>query len=437
MKKIIMTILLLVAYQATAQKYILNGAEIFSKPTLATYQNVRIGTSFGWEADFTCGQFDFHQSIRQQLNNAADRLRTSIVSSVQGLMAALPELLLQRIRPDLYDMYQKLMVRAEADIRVAYQSCQAWKDAFDTSDKGVAEVFKEAASVEWEAQMTANDGDIWQAQQNINANSAERGIRWCDGNFRGGSSTEQLEPLRDAAIAGLNTMFGRTCTSEGTVANRSNQDSPIAKHFPDTESVKAYINEVLGDYVVKGKEKTVREGSIPQGLSGLIDERREELVELITNGVENSYFLNGIDLRKFDTYPGGPKITAEVIEAIRELEKGYQTLTINHLANELAAAYVIDKSLQMKKLLQAAKYVPELASSNFMNSIIDGATDSIDDQIGDIMFEKEIREKFYAQTAVDLIDSYNAARRGNSATVPTERDTQVIKDGGIIRGGGQ
>lgn len=439
---LIITLSILVSGSSFADKrYILNGAQPFSNPILTPYQHVRIGGSFGVQGAYSCGNFDFTSSIANQLSQAKDRLRTSIVSSVQGLLAALPELLLQRIRPDFYDLYQKLMVRAEADIRVAYQSCEAWKNAFSNTDKGTSEIMKEAISVDWNAQVTTNENDIWSAQKQVEENSAEKGIRWCDGNYRGGRDTEALEPLRDAAIAGYNTLMGRSCTNNTSLSNailksnKSTNENPITEHFPSPEDVKDFAVEVVGDYVFKASETNLREGSIPQGLNGLINLKQEEIKQKFIKGSENSFFLDGNELRKYVSYPGGPKITSEVLEALDEMETGVRNLTINNLSYELAGAHVIDKALNMKKILNASKYIPELKSSNFIQTTIDSALETIDQQIRDIMFEKELRETFYAETATNIVNDYHLKRRLNSNIIPKAKVKGSVKDGGIVNDG--
>ena len=442
MKSKLLILLLMITTVSISQEsdqkqrhYIINGSASFSEPVMFPESNVRIGASFNVSGAYSCGDFNFQNSIASQLSNAGQRLRTQIVGAVQGLIAALPEILLQRIRPDLYDLYQKLMIRAEADVRFAYQSCESWKRAFSDKDKGVTEVLKEAVAVDWEVQATTGGNDIWLANENADERKAEKGIKWCDGSYRGGKNTSPLEPTSDVAIAGFNIILRRSCTSNSrVVASKANQQvSGLLAYFPSVQTVKTFVYEVLGDYIFKANETGVREGSIPQGLEGLITLKQAEIEHLLTEAVQQPSAGQARDLLQLEIVPNGGKIVYEILEALSSMDSGIRALTIKSLSSELASQYVITKTLHMKKILKASKYIPEFKASNFITTTIDDALADLDQQMKDLMFEKQVRESFYSDTAGSIINRYVSERKEGTSLINNPNDNIKIRDGGVVR----
>lgn len=444
MKKILLTSLIiiyvnivnsqeLVSANANRYHYIINGSKSFSEPIIQPNSSLHLESSYSIGSKFSCGNFNFQSSIATQLSNAKERLRTQIVGAVQGLIAALPEILLQKIKPDLYDLYQKLMIRAEADIRFAYSSCESWKKAFREDNKGVSEIMKDAVDYDWSIEATSDTTDIYKAQQNVEENIGKNGIKWCNNEEKGGKNSKAFKPLRDVAIAGFNTLIGRNCTSENPVSRNklSSNNENLIKYFKDTSEVKEFALEVLGDYIFKIGENGIRDGNIPQGLQGLINLKMIEIKDLLLEAVKKPSQNGARNLMKKEIYLGAPKIEYETIEALSSMDVGIRNMAIDALSNELAAAFIITKALKFKKILKAAKYIPELKKIDFVESLINQSLADLDSQMKDLLFEKQVRESFYSQTAFSIINNYNNDRFIPNQIIRKE-NTLDVKDGGAV-----
>ena len=440
MKAAFSVFLLLISQTAQSQDdfyYRIGGAEPFSRPTIVPASNFRIRSNFEAGGAYHCGDFDFDASLAVQMANARDRLRTGVVNSVQSLFAALPELLLQRIRPDLYDLFQKLMVRAEADVRFAFQSCDDWLDASRESD-GVGKLFREAVSVNWQTEIQRNGQDIYQAQQNINRDPAGQGIRWCDGEFRAGSSGRPLQPVMESAIAGYNALIGRDCADRGRPPLEDiDADNPQARwqqlvqQFEAPADIEVFVREAVGDNVFRAGSADVGEGRPPQGLQGLVDRAFEEFYPI----VDQAAFLEAppySTATRAEFYPGGGRLTPDLLQALQTVEPGRRRILVERLSREISAAKVIDQALQARKALAAARTIPEIRSSDFVIGDIDRAMASFQQQIEELMFERTVRRTLVNDLAVLIIEDAKQQQRRNTSEIPSNVTPLNIEDGGVM-----
>ncbi|MEM7705450.1 MAG: hypothetical protein AAF358_07870 [Pseudomonadota bacterium] len=416
--------------------YRIGGAEPFSRPTVRPARNLRVGARFNAGVAYHCGNFDFDASLAAQMANARDRLRTGIVTSVQSLFAALPELLLQRIRPDLYDLFQKLMVRAEADVRFAFQSCDDWLEAGRESD-GLGKLFREAVSVNWETEIDRNGEDIYQAQRNINDNPAGRGIRWCDGQFRAGSSGEALNPVSDSAIAGYNALLGRRCNDRSEPVSNEPSDEPgaawaqLTQQFESPDDLEEFVHQALGDNAFQADTAAVGEGRVPQGLQGLLETAHYRDYNLIERAVFDDFAPHGPETYE-PFYAGGSRLTPDLISALRQIEPGRRRVLSARFAREVAAARVVDQALQVLKSLAAARTIPELRSSDFVVSEIDRAMADLKRQIEELMFERRVRQSLVTDLAQMILAEADAITTRNTDQVPANVSPLRVEDGGVI-----
>lgn len=440
MNKRIGAILLLVSSVAVGADdfyYRIGGAEPFSRPMIVPATNLTIGTTFSTGAAFHCGNFDFDASLAVQMANARERLRTGIVRSVEALFAALPELLLQRIRPDLYDLFQKLMIRAEADVRFAYQSCDDWLEAA-RDDDGIGKLFREAVAVNWQTQAQRNGDDIYQAQRNIEDNPAEQGIRWCDGSYRAGASSQALEPVIDSAVAGYNTLLRRRCSDESRpTIGEVDENDPAAEweqlfqQFKSPLELEVFLRQAVGDNVFSATQAGAGQGRPPQGLNGLVQEQYSDIYRNIERaGFRDEPPYDRSSLIEF--YPGGPRLTPDLIQALQSVEVGRRRILVERLAREVAAATVIDQALQARKALSAARTIPEIRSSEFVVDEIDRAMASLEQQIKELMFERDVRRTLVTDLAQLIIDDVRQTESRNTLEVPVDIDPLRVEQGGVI-----
>ncbi|MFW5444006.1 MAG: hypothetical protein ACKE51_06850, partial [Methylococcaceae bacterium] len=110
--------------------YQIGGARSISLPANADVKTVLLDASYEYGLGYSCGNFDPLKGISDQLNSLKgikDKLIIGTVGAVTSAISALPALILQRINPGLYDLFQNALIRAEATISLATKTCEDYE----------------------------------------------------------------------------------------------------------------------------------------------------------------------------------------------------------------------------------------------------------------------------------------------------------------------
>ena len=107
--------------------YKIGGARSISAPLNEGVVNLKLGGSSDYGLGFSCGKFNPTLAIKNLLNgfkSIPDQLVNGALSAVNASIGSLPALILQRMNPGLYDLFQNGKLRAEAQLNIAPKSCK-------------------------------------------------------------------------------------------------------------------------------------------------------------------------------------------------------------------------------------------------------------------------------------------------------------------------
>lgn len=103
--------------------YQIGGATSIMAPANVNATTAPLTGSFQLGLGYSCGKFDLTMGLKSAINQAAN-LGTILSEALQGMIAALPMLILQRINPGLYDLLQNMIIKGEAMVALANTSCE-------------------------------------------------------------------------------------------------------------------------------------------------------------------------------------------------------------------------------------------------------------------------------------------------------------------------
>lgn len=418
------------AIAETSLEYEIGGADPISAP-IYFRNSSRIAVGFDVSSRFSCGNFDFDASIRNVLSDARNRLRTQLVTAMRSMVAALPAIVLQRISPGLYDLFQNLMIRAEGDVRFATTSCQQIEQAALASDQPFTTLVSEAIQVDWGQAQESQSDDIDAAAEEINSNPGKAGIPYCDNNNRGGEGQDPIKPTHDASVIGYNTLLGRFCLDQSAPPNDPDQANPLTGTWSAPEDAAEWITETYGDVEMQLTEKAPKATTVGRGLNKRIAEDKRLISTVLSTSLANQGSTipqQILDLMKTPSVP----ISRQLIAELSNLPAEQRNTLKQRLVAEVAFAQNIEKALMARKVLTASLGTPEVEGSEGMTEIIEKKIDRIDREVDDILRERQIRQQLVATTSIQTIRESYRQQSAGSSMIDTKDNGPQIGPGGQI-----
>ena len=397
----------------------------------AALKTYRAATSLG--LGYSCGKFDKTLGVARLINdlqNTGNSLVDGAISAVTAAIGSLPMLILQRVNPGLYDLFQGLLIRAEAVIQIANTSCEE----IERTGKLPFEDFAVQAKFnDWKAQMgnggfstSSVDADL--ARENVEKNNGANGVPWVGGVNAGGKGQQPVRSTFDVVIAGYNITLNRAPTD--TSSPSDNPDiTPVVKIWGDPQKAGNWAVNVLGEALIRTHDGRDTETTPGFGLLKEVQKEQSTVVTELNTLVATSQPADLDRLNK--TATAGTLITADVLRTLRDLTAADQTLAVNKLAAEVAMTRVMEKAITLRRLLLTGKREPNIAASSaplFVNESVE----TLEREIDGILFEKRVRRELFASTSAALLGLQS--RKGTGARpelLQPDESRKPVRDSGL------
>lgn len=430
--KLFTFILLLATSQAQATstvQYEIGGAEPVSD-SIYYRHDASVGAGFYVKGRFSCGQFDFDASVKNMLSDARNRLRTEFVSAIQSALSALPAIILQRVNPGLYDLFQNLMVRAEGDVRFASASCRQLEQAAMSSDDPFGTLLRNSVEFQWSAEAEANTMDITSASDNVDENPGAEGIPYCDGSTRGGDGDTPIHPTFDVTLIGYNTLAESNHCLRETEPTKPVPN--LTNVFPNAGIAAKWTQAVFGDVKIITTDESTKETIPGRGLHKEVQSEKDKARMTLTHFVASISSELPDSLRQFFAYPGS-SFNNHAFKTLAEKPETEREIYISRIATEMAISRSVDKALTARRLLIAGQQVPMVENASGLKDYSNQTIARIDREIDDLMYEKRIREELVSNSTMNLLQKEADARAAGSALPNVPEVKTIIKDGDFIQ----
>ena len=421
--------------------YEIGGASSISEPLNANVKTQTLSAAAEFGLGYSCGKFNPTLALSNILNglsSAGNSLINGAVGAVTSAIGSLPALVMQRIDPGLYDLFQNALIRAEATLALANKTCEQYEQDIRNGKNPYEEWTKLSKVIDWKVQMgTGGPGsskvDVVQAKKNVEKDNGANGTPWLGGKRAGGSKPGQ-QPIRvtqDIVKAGYNITLNRAADKNTPPKFPKGATVPrLAEVFKQPAEASQWAVRVLGDtFIQLYDNKTPKTVPGVGLLPGINDETQKigKSLQALVAGKTKPTIKNLEAVSSNATL-----INKEVIRAIQSMAPGEQVIAINKLASESAMAKELEKALMTRRLLLTGSKEPNIKLSP-VDEHIRELVSQLDRSINDILFERRVRKELTSDTARTLLSIRNATiNQDRSAhSEPASFEEKLITEDGV------
>lgn len=382
--------------------YSIGGGAPIGPPASTQTETVTIGASVAWGSNLTCGEFDPFVTVSNQLNGVTEgfqRMMSDVLDAATAAVAALPGLILQRANPGLYDLMQNGILQGKLDLEYAKTSCEEISRRL--ADKLPVDDWTLVSTGQRWREAAASGQDIIDAKRAVQATAGEGGLPWTCGELRGGAGQPPVDVNADTVMAGYNVLLNRVPCDDTPAVVTEPEESRLAVQWDTPGAAAGFAVEVLGDTAIRTCEGCERLESTPgKGLAFVHDEARVDvetaLAELVASTAPPT-----LDELMTVSAPPGIVLTRPLIEAIRADEE--RDLIVQRLAGEIALARTLERALLVRRMLQAGKREPNIASIGPAQEALETSFSDLTAEIDGLLYELNVREAITSNTAQKLL----------------------------------
>jgi len=250
------------------------------------------------------------------------------------------------------------------------------------------------------------------------------------GTKAGGVTTPPINVLRDVIRAGYNISTGRAVTQTSSMPVTP-ASSSFVKKWNSPTAPEEWVRNVLGDVYVT-THKTGNKGAQPgRGLLPLIVDRKgdikSDLVDMLTGGSAPTR----TNLDKLSA--PGVGVSLQLYHSIRDLDDDTERgIVVDSLTTEIAEAQVIEEAMLVRRLLYTGRKEGNIKTVNIAQKEVDSAIEELNIEIDNLIFEKDVRERFLGNTAKLVLKKVRALEQVSRSIEPDRSTTKGEFSGGRV-----
>ena len=379
--------------------YAIGGGAPINQPANTNTQTVTLGASVEWGTNLACGDFDPFLTVSNQLNGVTagfQQMMGNVIQAATAAVAALPGLILQRANPGLYDLMQNGVLQGKLDLEFAQASCEEISRRL--ADKLPVEDWTLVSTGQTWRQVAAPD--LIDAKRVVDLNAGQDGVPWVCDQRRGGAGQLPVAVNEDTVIAGYNILLNRTACDQSAPAPQPDLER-LSVYWPGPADAAGFAVDILGDSAIMTCEGCDRLVSTPgKGLSFVNDDTRATIEQGLIDLVDATTAPTTDELLAVSA-PPGIFVTRPLIEAIRADEE--RDRIIVRLAGEIALARTLEQALLLRRMLQAGKREPNIASIGPAQDALAVSLSDLTAEIDGLVYELEIRNAITSNTPYQLL----------------------------------
>jgi integrating conjugative element protein (TIGR03755 family) len=417
--------------------YKIGSGRSISLPPNANVKTLKVRAAAEFGLGYSCGKFDPTLGLSNILNglaNTGNDLINGAIGAVTAAIGALPALIMQRIDPGLYDLYQNGLIRAEAILALANKTCEQYEQQIRNGENPYEEWTELSKAIDWKVQMGtgsygSSETDVVQAKKEVETNNGKNGTPWIGGTRAGGENQEPIKTTADVVRAGYNITLNRQPDDTSAPAAGADQQPRLTQIWKKPEEAEQWVVDVVGDVHVRTYDNSPTETVPGHGLLPKIAQKTEEnelaLIDLVSGTTQPT--IENLETVSSDA----ALINRDVIEAIQGLGPSEQTIAISKLASESAMSNTLEKALTARRLLITGSKEPNVKASPAEDQI-EKTVAQLEREIDDVMFERRIHKELASETA-RIILQLQAAQKSRAGQTQQEAgfDEKSIEEGAI------
>jgi len=395
--------------------YKIGGARPISTPPV-NYSEINVGTDLKFGAGYSCGKFDptlSLQNFMNQLTSGVDDAMNTMQQAATSAVASLPALIMQRNSPDIYELLQTNVFRAEEKWKFNSASCQEMERKISNGENPYKQWTMFAQSTELKEEAESNP-DANDAMEKVQQNAGDSGVYFPvpgKGVVKaGGVGQQPIKVTSSATVVGYNTMLKRDPTEMSEPADQSNIDSRLVRTFPTPEAAKKWMIEVLGEQEIYTTDTPDNQPESIAGTGLLTQASKEQaeihnkLLEAISTPSASGNSVNSEARGLYVSLSSESLIIDEgLIGQLKNKSPEEQTLLINALSGEIALNKEIEKALVARRILISSLAQANLNSAKQVSAEIEKNITDLEKEINQSMFEYRLRRELVSGLAQEIM----------------------------------
>lgn len=411
--------------------YRLGGGQYLPPPG-AMYSTFNIRSRFKIGLGYSCGKFNFVENLEQMVNTyrtKARQLPGQLEVALSAAITSLPGYFMRRVNPSLYNTITKTLDETAELFRLSYQSCQEIERQMQRNPDANPYANFVQASVAERWTVGADRGDVAADVDQATRDTPAAPIRWLGGDLYG-TEANPIQINRDIVVAGYNIMIGRT--GDVSVTTRPVGPmalEPIVRIWESPAVAGRWVQEVLGDTkILLDPENKNRPEAIPgKGLRPKVEALELEIDLALTEAIERD------DYEDLNTFTSA-RISAAIIDALRDMPYGEAAVMRDRLVSELAVSEARERMMLIKQMMMTGLRAPDLVASTggsvAETYIRENSFPDINRVIREIFDALELKQRTVNQTTIAILNRAAQNREATANTAPSS-----IKDAPSALGG--
>lgn len=338
-------------------------------------KHLKIDASFRAGASMSCGSLDFSDPLKEakrqfkSIARKAKRIPQMISGAVSSAIAALPNYVLAKINPQLYQLMQKGLDEYLNIIEIKTKSCQQIENEIRSNPDGnpFGNIIKIAINDQWMRNVDKFNNSsepIESLDEELAEDAAKNGITLADGKQYGGLDQDPVNMIESMAVAGINLLVGRedkaTWKSDFTSSSAEKAKHPILKEFDKPKDLYQFIEDIYGTTLLRTyvDEGSPTASAIPgKGYEKKYVEYRDELYPKIRARV-----FKEMSRTDFENETG-IIIPPMEWDQVRSLNTYATQVEIERMAKQYAIDKLKKQLVFIKQVLKTGVYSPDLQAT--------------------------------------------------------------------------
>ena len=358
-----------------------------------------------------CGDFNMIDDIGKTLENldeSIDRVINLLLTSLDALIATIPEYVFQRLNPGAYELLTNFRLILEDAFRLAIKRCNDIERDIQDGENPYYDLIKFAVANKWRTLSfdLGEDGIAAEISEEVDQYDGTDGVLWVDGEYRGGEGQEPINVIGDICRVGYNALG----TDEGM----------IQFYFESEDVAVEWCNEVLGEsvftYDVGPSEQAGR------GIYTLIAEKTDEVGEILFGLLGGDTHLSEEQIAEISSVRY--LINNEVVANLNDIPVEEAKILITRMANDVATSRVIEQSLAVRRMILAGIREPHIKNASTIGRIVrERYIPELDDELNQLTFEMNVQRQLSVtpETSYQLrkrAGQYSGVKRVGKPTTP-------------------
>lgn len=388
--------------------YKIGGSRPLNYPA-TNYENYKIGGQLKFGAGYSCGNFDPFLSFDEFFQDLdADKIMNYAESTITGMISGLPMLYLQRNHPDIYQLFQTNVYRAEELFKMSSKSCEqieaeiaSGKNPYkDWEFFGMGDNLQEKTQSETPSSATAVVKEVKaeSGDKGVDMPVPGKGIRKV-----GGKDQDAIDMVRIGATAGYNTMLQRPATAINEPNTTTQTSTELYRIFKEPEELELWLKDTLGfeEIFITDEPKYTPDRAAGKGLLTQASMNQSNVHESLSIAI-NTRSSDERDKQLAKLGTSGLFITEDFANRINN--SSAKPLIVDALAGEIALNMEIDKALIARRALIASMSEPNIGASKVAKENIEKIIAELEKEIERAMFEYRLRKELVSDLANEVYE---------------------------------